>query len=77
MKRGWSGGFAEGLGRARAEYPSDSGRRDTVPFCDLPEALALAVVALDGGIIQCERISADMLAFKAGAPHAGAHPLYH
>ena len=35
----------------------------------------MAAVALDGGIVQHERAAADVLAFEAGAPHAGADPL--
>jgi hypothetical protein len=44
-------------------------------FCNLAKALALAAVALDGGVIQFQRIAAYVPAFKAGAPHAGAHSL--
>ena len=44
-------------------------------FCDLSDALALAAVSLDGGVVQYQWIAADMLAFEPGAPHAGAHPL--
>jgi hypothetical protein len=46
-----------------------------VAFSDLAKALAMLAVSLDGGVVQDQRISADVLAFKAGAPHAGAHPL--
>ena len=41
---------------------------------NLAKALALAAVSLDGGTVQFERIAADVAAFKAGAPHAGAYP---
>ena len=44
-------------------------------FGDLARALPLAAVALDGSIVECQWLTADMLAFEAGAPHAGAHPL--
>ena len=44
-------------------------------FCYLAKALALAAVPLDGSIVEYQRVAADVLAFKAGAPHAGAHPL--
>ena len=44
-------------------------------FGDLAEALALAAVSLDCGVVQYQRIAADVLAFEPGAPHAGAHPL--
>ena len=43
-------------------------------FGDLPDALATLTVLLDGGVVQYQRSSADVLAFEPGAPHAGAHP---
>jgi hypothetical protein len=39
---------------------------------DLADALALASVALDGGVVQIERIAADVTAFDPGAPNARA-----
>jgi len=45
-----------------------------MPSGDLAKALALAAVALDGGVVQYEGIAADVTAFEAGAPHAGADP---
>ena len=42
---------------------------------DLADALALAAVSLYGGVVQHQRIAADVLAFEPGAPHAGAHSL--
>jgi hypothetical protein len=53
----------------------DGGRRDPVPFGDLTDTLALASIPLDCWIIQYKWIAADVLAFEAGASHAGAHPL--
>jgi hypothetical protein len=44
-------------------------------FCDLAQALALAAIALYPDVIQLERITADVAAFKTGASHAGAYPL--
>jgi len=46
-----------------------------VSLGDLPQALALAAVALDWAMVQFEPIAADVAAFEACAPHAGAHPL--
>ena len=43
-------------------------------FGDLAQALAMLAVAYDRGMVQHQRIAADVLAFEAGAPHAGAHP---
>ena len=43
-------------------------------FGDLAQALAILAVSLDGGMVELQRITADVLAFKTGAPHAGAHP---
>jgi hypothetical protein len=43
-----------------------------VAFSDLAKALAMLAVSLDGGVVQDHGISADVLAFKASAPHAGA-----
>src|ERR1017187_3644775 len=40
---------------------------------DLAKALALASVALDSGVVQFQRIAANVAAFEACAPHAGAH----
>jgi hypothetical protein len=44
-------------------------------FGDLSNTLTTLTVLLDGEVVQYQRSSADALAFKAGAPHAGAHPL--
>src|ERR1019366_3903438 len=44
-------------------------------FSDLTDTLAMLTVSLDGEVIQDQRIAADVLAFRPGAPHAGAHPL--
>ena len=46
-----------------------------MPLCDLAQALAILTVVLDSEVIQYQRISADVLAFKTSAPHAGAHSL--
>ena len=40
----------------------------------LTKTLALAAVALDSGVVQLQRVAADVAAFEAGAPHAGAYP---
>src|ERR1022692_1269736 len=48
---------------------------DTLSFGDLAQALATLTVLLDGEIVQYQGISADVLSFEAGAPHAGAHSL--
>ncbi len=42
-------------------------------FRDLSDTLSLAAVSLDGGVVQYQRIAANMLAFETGAPHSGAH----
>ena len=42
---------------------------------DLTETLPLAAIAEDSSAIQVQWITADVLAFKPGAPHAGAHSL--
>jgi hypothetical protein len=52
-----------------------SGSRYAMSLGDLAKALAILPVVLDGEIIQHQRISADVLAFKTSAPHAGAHSL--
>jgi hypothetical protein len=44
-------------------------------FGDLAQALAMLAVADDRGMVQHQRIAADVLAFKAGAPHAGSDTL--
>ena len=80
LKRLGSGCFAERfqylcLGRELSQHTLYSGRRNAMAFGDLSDALALAAVALDGGVVQYQRIAADVLALKPGAPHAGAHPL--
>ena len=41
---------------------------------DLEDALALAAVLLESGMVQYQGITADVLTFEAGAPHSGAHP---
>jgi hypothetical protein len=41
-------------------------------FRYLTKALALASVALDFGVVQLQRVAADVAAFQAHAPHAGA-----
>ena len=41
----------------------------------LTKALTLASVALDSGVVQFQRVAADVAAFEACAPHAGAYPL--
>ena len=44
-------------------------------FGDLSQTLTMQAVLLDGSVVQYQRSTADPLAFEAGAPHAGAHPL--
>ncbi len=55
-------------------YPVDSGSRDAVSPGDLAQALAVLAIPNDSLAIQVERWTADVLAFKPGAPHAAAHP---
>ena len=57
------------------EHALDGRRRDFVAPGDLAKALALAAVTLECGMVQLERIAADVAALELGAPHAGAHPL--
>jgi hypothetical protein len=38
-------------------------------FCDLAKALTTLAIPLDGGVVQDQRVSADVLAFEPGAPH--------
>jgi len=63
------------LGRMLLKHALYGIRRDAVPFGYLAEALTLIPVTLDGRIVERQRISADLLAFQAGSPHAGAHSL--
>jgi hypothetical protein len=42
---------------------------------DLPQALALTAVSLDGSTVELQWLTADTLALEPGAPHAGTHPL--
>ncbi len=44
-------------------------------FCDLAKALTAFAVSLDSSAVQDQWVSADVLAFEPGAPHAGAYPL--
>jgi len=44
-------------------------------FGNLAQALTLIPVTLDDRIVERQRIAADVLALKVGAPHAGARPL--
>jgi hypothetical protein len=46
-----------------------------VLLCDLPNALTLAAIMVDGGVIELQRLAADVLAIHARSPHAGAHSL--
>src|ERR1035438_10483496 len=41
----------------------------------LSKTLPLGAVMLDPGVVELQRVVADVAAFKAGAPHAGAHSL--
>src|ERR1035437_367594 len=62
-----------GLG-VLVEHTLHGGRRDAMTFGDLAQTLALAAVLLDSGTVQYQRLTADVLTFEPGAPHAGAHP---
>src|SRR5664280_457627 len=62
-----------GLG-VLAEHTLHGGRRDAMAFGYLAETLALAAVLFDSGAVQNQRLTADVLTFETGAPHAGAHP---
>src|ERR1035437_5069198 len=62
-----------GLG-VLAEHTLDSGRRDAMAFGDLSKALATLTVLFDSGTVQYQRLTADVLTFEPGAPHARAHP---
>ena len=42
---------------------------------DLPDAVALAAIAMDSFAVHGDRLPADMAAFEPGSPHAGTHPL--
>ena len=53
----------------------DGGPGDPVSLGDLAQAVAVLAIAKDGLAIEIERPAADVTAFEAGAPHAGAHPL--
>ena len=48
-----------------------------MPFGDLAQALPLAAVALDGSIVEYQRVAADVLTLEPGASHVGAHSLYY
>src|SRR5664280_2892778 len=56
------------------EHMLHGGRRDAVAFGDLSKALATLTVLLDSRTVQYQRLTADVLTFEPGAPHAGAHP---
>ena len=43
-------------------------------FGDLPDALSLTAILWDSFMVQLQWLTADVLAFEPGAPHAGAHP---
>src|ERR1019366_4336977 len=58
-----------------AEHTLHGGRRDAMAFGDLSKTLAALTVLLGGEIVQGQRSTADVLAFQAGPPHAGPHPL--
>ena len=62
------------LGWVLSQHKLYGGRRDAMASGDLAQALAMLAVAYDRGMVQHQRIAADVLAFEAGAPHAGAHP---
>jgi hypothetical protein len=42
-----------------AEHTLNGSCRDSVAFCDLAKALALAAVALDSGMVELDQIAAD------------------
>jgi hypothetical protein len=50
--------------------------RDSMALGDLSQALALATIALDTGMIEYQRITADVLAFKTGTPQSTKAPLH-
>ena len=51
-----------------AQHALYGGRRDAMELGDLAQALALTAVALDSGMVQHQRIAADVLAFELCAP---------
>ena len=57
------------------KYALDGGGGDAMTFGDLTEAVSLAAFPADGGLIENQGVAADVAAFEAGAPHAGAYPL--
>jgi hypothetical protein len=56
-----------------SEHALYGGHRDVMAFGDLAQALAKLAATYDRGMIELQRIAADMLTFEAGAPHAGAY----
>src|SRR5664279_4705679 len=44
-------------------------------LCDLAKTLPLGAVMLDPGVVEFQRVAADVAAFKAGAPGCGAPAL--
>jgi hypothetical protein len=64
------------LQESRQTMNSLDGRRgNTVSPGDLADALAIQPVLLDSGVVQFQRLAADVLTFQASAPHAATHPL--
>jgi hypothetical protein len=49
---------------------------DAMAFGNLAQALAMLAIAYDRGMVQHQRIAADVLAFETGTPHAGSYTLY-
>jgi hypothetical protein len=57
------------------QHAVDGGPRRTIGFRQLAQALPALAICKNRFSIEIERRAADVPAFKASAPHAGAHPL--
>ena len=56
------------------EHALDSSCGDAMALSDLSQALSLTAVAMDGLMVQRQRIASDMPAFEAGGPPARPPP---
>ena len=57
-------------------YTADAGFGDLVGERQIAEALAVFPITEQSNAIDLQWSPADLLAFEAGPPHSGAHPLY-
>jgi len=58
-----------------SKHALDGRGGDAIVFGDPAQAVALAAITPDGGMIENQGISSDVASFETGPPHAGADPL--